>query len=479
MASESKIGYPTREYRIPYDNSASLDLHTEWYLILTSNNYHFYFNRLLKQSYWQLADIAAEFKDVDIEEFVLAINFDVISLMFARNVGLKGLDGYYFEKQDADQDTIEVEEFEEEEEEIRESDTGDAEEVEIDVEARDGMIREFLLEEGYEVKEEKAEDEVKEEPKAPTGISLVSGYSSSEEEDDESGEEKPAEKGSNSVEKNDHHDISQDKEEQVEEVDDLQSDESDSENSGLDLNISEDEDGSERLQTSAVTEFIELLDMFADRIDKYQPWDLIEEELLPDFVKHPQYYALEHASQREEAFDEWLKSRSQKEDNSSEKEVTQEPPLYPTPTLDFYHFLQDHKKELKSATYQEFYNKNHEHINDVDLVSKEKEALFRKFKIMLQDQTEFEKSAKKSKALSPGINLKRYKLDEFLSTQESVEIHPGQLQEITNSGSTDYGKWLALANKLNLRKELIESTKNFIVGDEKRLAAYLDKFSSN
>ncbi|KAK6455675.1 uncharacterized protein RJT20DRAFT_48997 [Scheffersomyces xylosifermentans] len=517
----SKVGHPTNQYEIKYSASESSVHNGNWYLILTSKNYHFYFNKALKKSFWQLADLAESFDDLDIDEFVKAIEFDVVALLTARNVGLKGLDNYYFKKdqkvqdarkestQDAvvDESRVDTKRKQEgedvvvssvEEEEDKEEDEDEDEE---DDEARNQFIRNLLQEEGF-LKENEQERKGKEEtePSKPSA-GLVSGYSSSEDEDeDEIGDQDDVEDEKDVKEDHKHPSESDnvilnetrgDQLEAKSNSEDENSENSENENSGLDLDLSEEEvnegidldlDGNEVEEDNELQrqEFKRLLDRFSDRISPYDSWPLIEEELISEFVKCAEFYAIEDANKREAIFDEWCQSKQDQEVlNPSGPEEDDSPKKYPTDILQFYNFLQGFKKEIKTSFYQEFYNKHHQQINDIDLAPKVKDSNYRKFKLMIAEQSEFEKRAKKTESFPTNVNLKKFKLDEFLASRlTSVPVQDKEfIRTIQESEDSDFDKWITLINRLDLAEDLVEDCINFVVGDEKRLQAYIDIYN--
>jgi len=520
------MGVPVFQYKIPYE---------EWYFIVTSSGLHFYFNKLKEKSYWQLYDIFQDNPGIDQHEFINCINMEDVALLMSRVNGLKGLDGYFFkgqkiqekdlqaksigvestndqnrdeERTDMALDKDNISDSNEEEEEEEEE---DEEVMEYDKDEKDEFIRNLLLEEGY-IKADSQQEVVEEDKeKIPGGLDL--GYSSSE---DDSGEEedqnienkhyemtkkkKEEEESSHKYDDNKSkdnkvkHDESKDngnlnemndKDEYKEEENVGQNEESHLEmnihhtndsddetqnNLGLDLSLSDDEN-------DTTQDFLRLLDSYKDRISFYDPWFLIEEELLSEFVTKPEYYSINDSSERERVFNHWCKIQQDKPQETKAEAEIENSEIYPTVTQMYFKYLQNHKKELKKYFYSQFSTKFADEIdlNFGALPPKERELLYRQYKVMITDYVEYEKKMKNS-GLND-INLKKLKLDNFLkknSKSISTNAKSEDILQIENSTDDSFKKWVKICNLYNIPTSIGNNVENFIVGDEKRLQSYIE-----
>ncbi|KAK6463087.1 hypothetical protein DFJ63DRAFT_318270 [Scheffersomyces coipomensis] len=502
------IGSPRNQYKIPFVSSHN-DVNSNWYIILTSTNRHFYFNAAVRQSYWQLQDLKEQyFSDNDLEwgQFLNCFEFDKLSVLFAKNIGFHVKSVQVETKVKSNvikHGDIEVEIVKDEDQEIPdEKEVEDEDEIDVksNAEVDTDLIRELLQQEGYlkdqpsEVVEDKDEDRAESEDKPqPTG-GLNLGYSSSEDDaddddDDDDGNDEEKEDEEEDVNDDDDNDQSSINEEDL----DLSISDSDEDlNEGLDLSIGDEQE--ESGSSSKKADFINLLNQFKSKISIYDSWFIIEEDLINEFVKHPEYYSIEDSKTREDIFNEWVISQSNEEEHRvdeseddeeiDEDEEEQIDYRYPTPTLTYHYLLQQFKKDIKSLVYQQFYNKHYKEINDINLSNKEKDLLYRNFKSMILNQTNFEKSYKKSYPNS-SINLKKLKLDDFLSQHaEKLSVAANtfkaiQSQFIIPTDDTEcYAKWIELINKLDLDGDIVHNCINFIVGDVKRLQSYIDFYNN-
>lgn len=485
-------GAPAFQYKIPYE---------EWYFIVTSSGLHFYFNKSKRKSYWQLYDIFQDNACIDKNEFLNCIKMEDVAVLMSRLNGLKGLDGYFFKgskghEKDLHAKSIEVDsrspqkETEEEAEEAKIDQEGkveseeqyEEETVEYDKDAKDEFIRNLLLEEGYIKDQTEKKDE---EP--PGGLDL--GYSSSENES-EAGEDEDIENNQdddndvkpevahNGVNDNDHRDANEehDEEDDHDEHEIHDADDSDDEienNLGLDLSLSDDE-------ADFTQDFLRLLDSFKNRISIYDPWFLIEEELLPELITKPEYYSIDDSTERENIFNKWCKVQHNAPQDSSANVHTEKQSceVYPTVTQMYFKYLQSHKKELKKFLYSEFITKfsNEIDLSFGDLSLKERESLYRQYKMMITDFAEYEKKMKKSSLND--ANMKKLKLEAFLN-KNSRKLLPNdakreELLEIEKSTEDAFSKWVKVCNLYKIPTSMGNNVENFIVGNEKRLQSYID-----
>lgn len=473
MAELTNVGSPKYVYEIGYSER-------EWHLVLTSKNRHFYFNSRLGKSYWQIQDIE---EVEDKEEFAKCIDYDHIGLLTAKVNGLRGLeDGYYFKKGEENEvldqhSDIENEGYDEEEQERASGDS----------DANEQLVKEFLEDEGFLATEEK-DPEQKE---AQLGLQL--GYSSSEEEDEEEQEEGLKGAVSQVTEAANN----EDEESVVYRGSGDPTKESDSENinEGLDLALSEDEvnegldlevEEVEKTLENTKKEFKGLLDAYKDQISIYDPWFLVEEELMKQFVQRSEYYAISDSGEKERIFDEWvaLQKEEKVEDDGEETAPLDEGP-FPSDIQLYYQFLQLHKSDIKKMFYKEFlvvkglemedYLAEHSLDEGVFQSPKAREHHYRIFKITLDDFAVYERGARKAKSVPAGVNLKRRKIDEYLALQTAPgEVDEESMLKIASLEEDFFTKWTRLCNKAEVSSAIAESPVNYIVGDEKRFEAYLE-----
>lgn len=418
-------GSPKFQYHIPF--AGENPIHDHWHVIITSTSKHFYFNSAVKKSLWQLADIQQQYQDLPWTRFVACINFDQLAILFAKARGLKGLDEshYYRENQTREKNKESLDKEVNKDNDVKKpaqpepSNPSEVEhesqlELEVDFEAQNAFIADLLKEEGYIKPQEK----------------VILGYSSSEE---ESEGEDDGDEGDEGDEADEGEDLS----------------------NGLDLSLPDD--------TSLPTksEFFDVLNQLKPKISIYEPWSMVEEELISELALFPAFYAID-GSQRELIFDEWC---AQQEDTlPNEPELAQK---YPTPTIVLYKLFQEYKRDIKLLYYQQFFNQHIQEFNEIDLSNKEKEKLYAKFKTMLSDFSKFERAAKKEKLYDSSVNLKKLRLQQFLSEHKEWD-KKGQVEKKDHSFDT----WIAILNDCNVPEHIAESNINFIVGDDKRLECY-------
>ncbi|EGW31407.1 uncharacterized protein SPAPADRAFT_51425 [Spathaspora passalidarum NRRL Y-27907] len=387
----------------------------EWHLIITNTGHHFYFNEKTSKSYWQLSDIQA--LGIDVETFLNGVNFDELALLFAKARGLK------------------IDEVVENQEEIE----WRSEEVEIVIERGDVVSGE----------KEKEVRELNHEPESEQ-TQIIQGYSSSEE-DYEDEEEEKEENVSRPEQDLDIDQLAATAIEQYQHSDS----ETDSEASN-DLDLSFDDNSSSE-------DFISLLEQFKSKISPFEPWELIEERLISEFVKYPEFYTIDSKSKREEIFRQWSKQQEDEEEQDQEEEEVVN--IYPTPTIEYLAFLQNFKSEIKNGFYQPFYSKHYKSINSFNLTPQQKETIFRNYKLMLSESSIAEREYKKANSKSG--NFKVMKLTEFL---KQFNLSGGKVNY--NSDESFFTNWIDLLNVNQVDLEIAENQINFLVGDEKRFVSY-------
>lgn len=424
-----------------------------WYIVITDTSHHFYFNNQDKSSYWQLSDIQNHYKNgIDIQQqLIKSINFDELAILFAKSRGAQFEIIYDKAEEiqgDVDQQQNEQKQAVEEEEE------------------------EEIVVENIPSKVNTRKQEEKEQPKVKQTNSIIQGYlSSDEEEEEEDNKETDQEQeASQSIHIDE---LTSQALAQHQKSTGIESDEDgDNDNGSLDLSLSEPENP-ETDTSSAEQDFINLLNQFVRRISIYESWDLVEEELLQEFTTYPEFYAISSKLERQKVFQKWC---TQQEQQKSSQPDIEEGGVFPTVKLNYLIFLQDFKQEIKQSFYQSFYNSHYQQLNGFNLSSLIKETIFRNYKLMLNDFTEF---AKKYKKLNVGDNrnLKVMKLNEFLQNK----LH-GDINNTVNSGSfivdsklSNLENWINLLNQYDIPTNIAENEINFLVGDEKRLNSYIDQ----
>lgn len=395
---------------------------TLWYIVVTDTSNHFYFNNDDKCSYWQLYDLQEQY-GIDISKFVESINFDELSVLMAKSRGVN----------------IQIKEEEEEEELSKLVDTKE---------------EEIIIENVQSTPAVSSPSPPQQQQEKPQGI--LTGYSSSEDDEEEEEKEEIPINLDEITEKA----IAQYKSQEDEQLSDDEDD-----NNSLDLSL-DDNDSSNSIKQ----DFMNLLNQFSGKFSVYDSWDLIEEELIEEFVKYPEFLAILSKQEREKIFQKWCSQQEEEdEDGESNKDVVTEENtgIFPTPKIKFLEFLQDFKLDIKDSFYQSFYATNYIKINEVDLLPSIKESIFRNYKLMLNDFTKFAKNYKKQNKNS-NQNVKVMKLNEFLKGKLSGSF-------TINDNLSPFDNWINLLNENGISAEIAENEINFLVGDEKRLNSYIEQ----
>lgn len=212
------------------------------------------------------------------------------------------------------------------------------------------------------------------------------------------------------------------------------------------LNDEESDQDQEGEDTSSLEQqLIEIFDENKDKISIYDPYSITEEELISTLSRSPVFYGLSF-SQRETIYNKWCTPETKEK--------------FPTEKQLMMNYLFEHKKDIKTKYFVEFKSR----LSSFNVPQKEK--IFLKYKNVLNNQTDFERSYKKDKT----VNLKKLKLTEYLKPllkKKKVDI----------SGDDDWEKWVSLCNNMNLPREIVENELNWIVGPTKRLECYLECLS--
>ncbi|KAI5952564.1 hypothetical protein KGF54_003431 [Candida jiufengensis] len=411
---------------------------SSWYIVITNTSKHFYFNNKDGNSFWQLSNIEEFYKStIDINNLVSKINFDEVSLLFAKSKGLKV---ELLEEPEVVTDEIDVQE----EDENLDNNQGDEEFV-------------------YENDNISIKPVTEEVPKQKNS-GILAGYSSSEEEDEEEDEVDEPDKSKEYT--NNYEDIVSkvlDQQQVEEESSDNES------NNSLDLSLEKEEE-----TVDSTTQFKELLNRYSSQIDYFDPWNLVEEKLSSEFIKSPSYHVIGSTKIKEEIFKQWLYERTDVElekyndENLEEyKQITFENLSLP-PKLTYLSLFQNSKDDVKSMLWPNYYSKYYKKINSIKLTKSKKEEIFRDFKNFIIDFANSEKQYKKS---NPDFkeNYKIFKLNEFLNNQNirrSVDYK-------IDSKHTLFENWLCLMHYNNISSKIAKNNINFVVGDEKRLNSYI------
>ena len=120
--------------------------------------------------------------------------------------------------------------------------------------------------------------------------SIIQGYLSSDDEEDEEEEVNSKETKQESSQTINIDELTSQALAQHQKSTEIESDDDDdNDNGSLDLSLSETEDAATASTSSAEQDFINLLNQFSNRISIYESWDLVEEELLPEFTTYPEF----------------------------------------------------------------------------------------------------------------------------------------------------------------------------------------------
>lgn len=354
----------------------------QWFVVVTDNARHFYYNQETNKSYWQLSDV---FEDtaVNKDEFLKCLDFDRVALLMAKVRGLKVDDGApvattsnTIPEKVENETTSEIFHEEIANEINKDSDNEGNEDWETesassqkDQETTEAMVRGFLQDEGLAAKP-----------------NLLEGYSS-----------------------------------------DSDSDTSQLDALDLDLNV----------PVADGEQFLEMLSSLSDKIDKMDPWFLVKEELAGEFAQDSRYFSVTDEGQRERLYNEWV------QENVLETEPTEES-SHPSQAQSFFNLLLQHKKAIKKSHYQEFLLE-HPEVKNLQLPPKLMESLFRQFKVMLLDQEEYERATEKKPDYNPATNLKRERLLRFLH-ESKFEPATVTLQDITGTDFEKWISLCKIAN---------------------------------
>lgn len=400
-----------------------------WYVVIMEGGDHFYYDRATGSRCWQLSDIGFN------EDFEL--DFDKIAMYLAMARGLK----WGVEKPKIETETKPLKkEAVVEEEGDGNSDNNDNSEFE-DVSEEEGentlqhsntndeLVMELLRLEGYI--EEKKE----------LSTTLVEGYSSSEDGDSEY-------------------------------------------ESNADHNVGSDNEGNNRDNEDATSQFLALLDEYSDEIDIFSTWAMVEGDLLAKWVTRPEYYAISDAHQKEAAFDQWVIAKTKTSTTKTAVNTKSDDPggiaatpstgnelKIPTPRMEYLRFLLGEKKDVKRVTFAEFFNRHRQ--QEWGLLLGDQKSTYLAYKLMLSDQETFERLEKHK---FPDQNMKTLALGRWLALQ-NLPRHPKSAWSFGSESA--FEQWVQVVRTLRLPRKLVEHPLNYVVGDEKRLHCYMAVVSDN
>lgn len=437
---------------------------TSWCIVVTENAGHFYFDTATKKSVWQLDETG-----LDPATFVASVSFDDLGVLFARANGfclkeestkvvgeknvINQINDKLVKEEGADIDDDRDIGLLDEEEEV-DGDVGD-DEYDDGENDDEQMLRQILQESGYlpdpsdeAPAEENGNDQEEIQSQEPKGLSL--GYSSLEE-------------GSEAEDQAEHEscgNVVPDQEASTDSKPELDlsipEKELEPETEALDLSLGETSSSAENN-----SKFIALLEKHKNAISVYDPWFVVEEELLSQLVQDPAYYAVPEA-QRESLFNEWVSP-------TASGKHTARHDRYPTPLLRYYQFLQEHKSQVRKLYFPEFYREHLSEFQTMHFGSLKPEDEYRRLRVTLTDFALYERRAKKG--VSAGAsNLKLEYVRDFVAKQ--LAHHRCSPPQVPENGSW-FDRWILLCNQCNLPEKVVNDPTNFIVGDEKRFTCYV------
>ena len=111
---------------------------------------------------------------------------------------------------------------------------------------------------------------------------------------------------------------------------------------GLLIYPSETEDAATASTSSAEQDFINLLNQFSNRISIYESWDLVEEELLPEFTTYPEFLPY-HRNWNDKIISKWC---TQQEPKSPQTTINEG--AFPTVKLNYLIFYKTSNKILNN-----------------------------------------------------------------------------------------------------------------------------------
>ncbi|KAI5950629.1 hypothetical protein CANMA_005289 [Candida margitis] len=426
-----------------------------WYIIITDTSHHFYFNAKDGHSYWQLSDLAENYNDINTKQLLSSVNYDQLGLLFAKARGLRvetSRSGKC-DRGNGGDDTI------------RQGQKDVSDEVEIVYQ------NEYTQDDANEIAGEPAVNIQDSDSSALPSKGIVFGYSSSEDDDDD--------------EEND--ELSQENQQKAlpkkkDEVDNIVSqvlhqnedeqEQSDNE-SQISLDLSVDEEEELKNNNTTVHEFRQMLNNFASSFSSFDSWDIIEDQLVGEFIKYPVYHSIGSREEKREIFQNWLDSRDDDNEESNTSASHDVDAIFPTEKMLFLSLLQQHKDQVKTSFYQEFYTANYKEMNNIDLPKLTKEDTYRNYKKFILDFAKFEKDFKKTTEYTKGVNVKVMKLQEYLSSRSDF---PSGVYTI-DSNLSFFKNWVQLLNQYFDDVTIAESEINFLLGDEKRLHSYITKLN--
>lgn len=455
---------------------------TPWIVVITDSSGHYYYNKESKSSVWQLSE-------TNISDFPSRVDFNELAILVGKANGLRieeeELKGEFSNKRQRISDSIHISsslkipDVQKEDKAVHaidddsESVTESIAEDVTDKDARNSSTQLDVLDSSHTIPMAVVQE----------NDTLNLGYSSSDSDtsDEESSVVNKTENGLDTESEYDSDTIDV--------------------NEGLNLSLSDDEMDplSEHEDDELSENFISLLDELSSEISLYDPWFVVEEEILPKVISRPEYYGL-NENQREDIFNKWAMDKQNKlqecesshngtsiskDDSGNNSTLSLKTDLrqqlkFPSKTQLFYQFLQNFKAEVKKIYYPEFYSNHQKEVDDLinKLSISRPDELYRKLRVTLTDFAKYEKETKKAQskkqcitenAESGNINLKTVHVRSFL---KDANINIGGKCLAPDMSHSAFDQWVQICNSYQIPDQVADNATNFILGDEKRLQCY-------
>lgn len=472
-----------------------------WLVVIMEQAGHFYYNRDSESSVWQLADTG-------ITDFSLRVDFNHLALLFGKANGLAVSQDFVDNSRNAIKKKKTNSPYQSEAE-LLINDTNVEPKAEEQDTAFSGETCKNASIEAYDYApmNELNLDSVFEGINRKNHAGLSLGYSSSDSHYGDSDEEHDIEVQPESKDNNDSNDHTLVDIGNPEDI-----------TAGIDLGFSSENDVTEdkidHEDVDCIHGFLDLLDEHSAEISIFDPWFVVEEELLPKFSMRPEYYGVE-AGSREELYNNWAISKRENgntdiisnekgkylitgfdEKKNKQNEHIVQALAYPSAEQLFFQFLQEHKSEVKKQYYSEFLNLHREKV-DTFLASVNvlhPEELYRKLRVTLNDSARVEKEMKQKekkrvKLESADIsnsnaeskpNLRNVKVSQVQSFLSSAKLPTAKRLAVLQDGqSSAFNQWVQICNHYGVPSQVANNPANFILGDEKRLQCYKEYFNIN
>lgn len=428
---------------------------TLWYIVILKGAQHFYYDSATKRSVWQLGETG-------ISDLAVKVNFDDLAVLFAKSNGVDfGSETRQFKPLARPNPVPDCKQLLTPGSKNQHLETP----ASPDYESLDHPQVESHGEVSLGETEAESDDlEPKlgsKQPPGPlvasaSGLGLSLGYSSSEEDPSDAQQDDGSEDDIST------HDI----------------------NSGLDLGLDDEDEAvapgqhktPHNKQFEQFEQFEAILDQYENEISTMDPWMLVEEDLLPKFSLHPEYYNLSEPSMRERAFNNWVTKRNACHEASEASHEKESQNSFPTDTLRFFRFLQERKSDVRKMYYVDFEKKYKEELDSYQSAGCDLESLYRQLRVTLNDFSDFERAQKAKRQSSTQVGKKNFKLahvEEFLAEHNLAKYASNHDIGKLENNMDSFDHWVQICNLFSLPKNLVHDPRNFIIGDEKRVIAYL------